>query len=120
MNGGKFLLDTNAVLYILGGQINPESLPTGKYFISFIAELELLSYPSLTKNEEHAIKELLKEVDVININPEITTAAIALRKQYGLKIPDAIVCATSLFLDATLVTRDKDFTRVKSLKILTP
>ncbi len=42
-----FLLDTNIVLYFLGGPlVNP--LPSGQYFISVITEIELLSYPSLS------------------------------------------------------------------------
>lgn len=41
------LLDTNVVLYFLGGRLmNP--LPSGQYFVSVITEIELLSYPSLS------------------------------------------------------------------------
>lgn len=41
------LLDTNIVLYFLGGKLaNP--LPSGQYFVSVITEIELLSYPSLS------------------------------------------------------------------------
>ncbi|PHM10709.1 PIN domain nuclease, partial [Nostoc sp. 'Peltigera malacea cyanobiont' DB3992] len=41
------LLDTNVVLYFLGGRlVNP--LPSGEYFISVITEIELLSDPSLS------------------------------------------------------------------------
>ena len=120
MNGGKVLLDTNAVLYLLGGKLETSALPAGKFFISFITELELLSYPLLTQSDERVIKEFLKEIDIININPEIKKLAISFRKGYGLKLPDAIVCATSLFLEASLVTRDKNLTKVKELTILVP
>ena len=41
MSGNKFLLDTNTVLYLLGGKLNSNSLPEGKLFISVINELEL-------------------------------------------------------------------------------
>lgn len=41
------LIDTNVVLYFLGGRlVNP--LPSGQYFISVITEIELLSYPSIS------------------------------------------------------------------------
>lgn len=57
MNGVKqdlILLDTNIVLYFLGGRlIYP--LPPAKYFISVITEIELLSYPNLTSDEEARI-----------------------------------------------------------------
>lgn len=45
------LLDTNVVLYLLGGRLaNP--LPSGQYFVSVITEIELLSYPSLNSERE--------------------------------------------------------------------
>lgn len=45
------LLDTNVVLYLLGGRLsNP--LPSAQYFVSIITEIELLSYPSLSLDEE--------------------------------------------------------------------
>jgi hypothetical protein len=38
----KRVLDTNAILYLLGGKL-AHPLPTGQYFISVISEMELLS-----------------------------------------------------------------------------
>jgi hypothetical protein len=38
----KRVLDTNAILYFLGGKL-AQPLPTGQYFISVISEMELLS-----------------------------------------------------------------------------
>lgn len=40
------VLDTNAVLYLLGGRL-AEPLPEGRYFASVMTEMELLSYPLL-------------------------------------------------------------------------
>ncbi len=42
----KRVLDTNAILYLLGGKL-AGTLPVGEYFISLISEMELLSYPLL-------------------------------------------------------------------------
>jgi predicted nucleic acid-binding protein len=50
------LLDTNVVLYFLGGRLaNP--LPSGEYFVSVITEIELLSYPSLNANRRSTDSE---------------------------------------------------------------
>lgn len=47
LNKRLVVLDTNIVLYLLGGRLaNP--LPKAQYFISVITEMELLSYPNLT------------------------------------------------------------------------
>ena len=51
MSGNKYLLDTNIILYVLGGKLPSNELPKGKFIISFINELELLSYPDLLPAE---------------------------------------------------------------------
>lgn len=38
-----------------------------------------------------------------------------IRKAYRLKLPDAIIAATALFLRATLVTNDKSFLSIKEI-----
>lgn len=44
---GRFVLDTNIVLYLLGGRL-AHPLPDGTYFLSVMSELELLAYPDLS------------------------------------------------------------------------
>jgi len=53
MNGKKFLLDTNIVLYILGNKFDLSKIPDGNFYISTITEIELLSYPKLSASEEN-------------------------------------------------------------------
>ncbi|MFH7026907.1 MAG: type II toxin-antitoxin system VapC family toxin [Heteroscytonema crispum UTEX LB 1556] len=99
------LLDTNIVLYFLGGKLaNP--LPSGQYFVSVITEIELLSYPSLSSDEETQIIEFLNKISIVGIDSNIKNLTIALRKQYRLRLPDAIIAATAQSLNATLFTND--------------
>ena len=99
------LLDTNVVLYFLGGRLaNP--LPSGQYFVSVITEIELLSYPSLTPEEETQIRDFLTKITVVAIDNNIKELAITFRKQYRLRLPDAIIAATAQSLNATLFTND--------------
>ncbi|MCC5663107.1 type II toxin-antitoxin system VapC family toxin [Nostoc sp. CHAB 5784] len=98
-------LDTNIVLYFLGGRlINP--LPSGQYFISVITEIELLSYPSLSLEEETQIIDFLNKITVVGIDSNIKNLTIAFRKQYRLRLPDAIIVATAKSINATLFTND--------------
>ncbi|BDI17177.1 hypothetical protein ANSO36C_29790 [Nostoc cf. commune SO-36] len=98
-------LDTNVVLYFLGGRlVNP--LPSGQYFISVITEIELLSYPSLSLEEERQIIDFLNKITIIGIDSNIKNLTIAFRKQYKLRLPDAIIAATVKSLNATLFTND--------------
>jgi predicted nucleic acid-binding protein len=108
------LLDTNIVLYFLGGRLaNP--LPIGKYFISVITEMELLSYPNLSSDEERRILEFLNQITVVSIDNSVKNLTISLRKQYRLKLPDAIITATAQNLNATLFTNDVRIARLTEI-----
>jgi len=118
MNGNLILLDTNIVLYIFAGQYNIENLPECKFCISFITEMELLSYSFENKTEEDEVKKFIESTDIIEMNNVIKYTAVNLRKQYKLKLPDAIICATALFEKATLVTNDEKLHKIKELRVI--
>jgi hypothetical protein len=94
------------------------SLPKGEYFISFITELELLSYPNLSKSEEEKIKIFIDSVDVIGLNTDIKRETIHLKRKYKIKLPDAIICATALFLNASFLTFDRSFKKIKEITLI--
>ncbi len=101
----RFVLDTNIVLYYLGGRL-AESLPAGQYFVSVVTEMELLSYPNISETEERHIRGFLDRVQIVNLNDTVKTSAISLRRQHRFKLPDAIVVATARSLQALLLTND--------------
>jgi predicted nucleic acid-binding protein len=112
----NFVLDTNIALYYLGGQLQ-SNLPTGLYSVSVITEMELLSYPSLTMPEEQQIRQFLAQLQILNLTESIKQTAIDLRKQNRLKLPDAIIAATALELNATLLTNDLNLTKIATLNV---
>lgn len=99
------VLDTNAVLYFLAGRL-ADGLPPGAVCVSVITEMELLSYPALNAADEAAIRAFLHDVTILELNRDIKTSAIALRRQSRLKLPDAIIAATAQHLQAVLLTND--------------
>ena len=78
-------------------------------FISVITRIELLSYHGITAAEEKEIKAFLEDVTVVPLLEEIEQTAIAFRRNQQRKTPDAIIAATALVLDATLITIDPHF-----------
>ena len=44
--------------------------------------------------------------------------AIRIRKIYGTKLPDAIVAATAIVNNLTLLTADKGFNKIKELNMI--
>jgi predicted nucleic acid-binding protein len=82
-------------------------LPNGTYHGSIIIEIELFSYLQLTSTEEQKILNFLSQLLIIGIDESIKTRAIALRKQYCLKLSDALVSAIVQSFDALLLTRSR-------------
>ena len=109
-----FVLDTNVVLYLLGNRV-AEPLPSGSYVLSIISEMELLSYPNLSETEEQQIRNFLGQLQIIGLSHRVKTTAIDLRKQHGIKLPDAIISATALTLDATLLTNDSRLVKLRGV-----
>jgi predicted nucleic acid-binding protein len=119
MSGNKFLLDTNAVLYILGGdEVLAELLNDERLYISIITEMELLSYKSITVKEKQLIKNFLADFIVVNINDEIRDQTIEIKKHSNLKLPDSIIAATAIILNIPFVTSDKQFRTITNLNLV--
>ncbi len=119
MNGNSILLDTNIILYLLNGDDTLIPLLENKnLYISFITELELLSYGELTENDIEKISDFLNECTIIDITPQIKQKAILLKRQYRLKLPDSIIIATSVWLNIPVISSDLEFRKVKEAEII--
>lgn len=112
MNGNKYFLDTNAIIQLLRGNNSIQVLLKNADFVacSIISELEYLSFKDLSKNDIELFKKFLDRIDVIDIKhsqSELKQMIVDIRKKKQLKLPDAIIMATSKFLKCRLVTADK-------------
>jgi predicted nucleic acid-binding protein len=119
MSGNKIFLDTNILLYLLGGDRTIAELLNGKqFYISFITQLELLCYSELDSKQEEIINDLLSNCVILDINDDIKSRVINLRKTRNLKLPDCIIIASSLYLNLPLITADEDFKKVDELNLI--
>ncbi|MBW6499547.1 MAG: type II toxin-antitoxin system VapC family toxin [Bacteroidales bacterium] len=119
MSGNSLFLDTNIVLYLFSGDKTIAELLDGKnIFISFITELEILSYPELNPEQTKNAKAFINDVSLVDINSEIKRIVVELRKSYKIKLPDAIIAASAYYLNVPLFTADKGFSRLSELNIL--
>ncbi len=125
-NKVNYLLDTNAIIDYLGGRL-PEK---GMLFIdkvinsipqiSVVSHIELLSFKT---TEKHAsiLKDFVNDALVHYINLSVTEKTVDIRKQHAVKVPDAIIAATAINYNLTLVTRNtKDFDKIQGLLLLNP
>lgn len=119
MSGSRFFLDTNAVLYILGGDEALAELLNGQQlYISIITEIELLSYKNITAKEKQAVKNFLEEFVIVNIDSAIRDKTIELKKATSLKLPDSIIAASAMIHNIPFVTSDKQFRTIENFNLL--
>ena len=125
--GTGFLMDTSAVIKYLGETFPPQGLTFIDNFInsdctiSFISEIELQVWKPANPDNLIVFKQFIANTQIIQINDDIIAETIKVRKDYRLKIADAIIAATALALNRTLVAdNDRDFTRVPLLQYINP
>jgi len=110
----RLLADTNALIHQLGGDQRVGELLKGKkVHISFVTQIELLSWQGYSIKERALISEQIKEFIIMDANEGIKMIAIDLRIKHKLKLADALIAATAISLKIPLVTQDKHFNRLK-------
>ncbi|MBU1183227.1 MAG: type II toxin-antitoxin system VapC family toxin [Proteobacteria bacterium] len=122
----RYLIDTNVWIDALSGKLVASaflkfSVQASWAGYSAITRLELLGYPGIKYEEELKINELLKEFTEIAVDSNIIDKAIFIRKGVRIKVPDAIIAATALEKDCSLVTRNvEDFKGIIGLDVIDP
>lgn len=59
----------------------------------------------------------MKKSRLGEITNEIKNQTIQIRKRYHVKLPDAIIVATAIVNDLTLITADVGFKKIEELKL---
>ena len=113
-----FLADTNFLIYLLEGRPETELFADFSFAISFVTEIELLGRKGISDSEKAIIQELLKTCYIIDLQPAIKDKAITLKQKHTLKLPDALVAATSYHTGLPLLTADKGFTIFSDLDLV--
>ena len=115
MNSKRFVIDTNIFILRFNDRL-ADLLPRGKIICSIITEIELLSFSKLTSAEETLIRDTLAKLAIYGIDQDIKEDAIRLRRESGLKLPDAVIAATAIHHQAVLVTNDAELQNVPGLQ----
>jgi predicted nucleic acid-binding protein len=121
--GQKYLIDTNVLIDAQMNRLPENGLNflakaiNEHFIVSFITLIEYLGYKNISKSSE----EFIKLADVVEIDKPIIQLCIDLHKNYKIKLPDAIIAATALARNLTLVTNnEKDFIQIQNLLVVNP
>ncbi len=123
----RFLIDTNIIIYYLDGKIpnnhtdKINNIFATSFNISTISKIEILGWHKISDDIKFKIEKFIKQANVLYIDNKIETISIKIKQSQKIPIPDAIIAATTLENKLTLLTRnEKDFYKIKNLKIYNP
>ncbi len=90
------------------------------FSISVISKIEILSWKA-DEEIEKVMKDFVDGSSVLSLSEEICDHTIVIRRKKNIKTPDAIIAATAILYNLTLITEnEKDFANIKGLKITHP
>jgi predicted nucleic acid-binding protein len=121
--GKSFLIDTNVVIDFSNGIFSEKSknfvadVLNKEPIISAITQIELLGFSVVPPQ----IESFVRYTSIIGINNSIIERTIEIRKSCRIKLPDAIIAATALVNNLTLLTRNTvDFKNIENLDTVNP
>jgi len=123
----KYLLDTNILIYYFNGE------PIVRHIFADILAgnaigyycpltwVELLCYTSLSESEANQIRIFLRRLASVALTEAVLDSAAEIRRDYRLKLPDALIAACAIQEGGTLVTRNiEDFRKIIGLTMWDP
>jgi len=132
LTGGELLLmDSAPIIYVLEG--HPKFSPIFKPFfvahaagrvqfaVTTISLAEVLTGPLQAGDEALAerYRAVLETWQVVELTADIAASAARLRASLRLKLADAVQAASAISINAAaLVTHDRDFSKVRTLRVL--
>lgn len=121
------LFDSNIVIYHLN-RVLPDNatakvedwIVEGAY-VSVVTRIEVLGYPEQTQKEERRASEVIRYFEEIALREPIVQGTITIRRDKSIRLGDAIIAATALEYDLSLVTRNTDdFEWIEGLSLINP
>ena len=123
----RYLIDTNSVSAYLSASLTKKGIEFMDAIIdagpniSIITEIELLCWNTPDKTTAIKVRNFINDCTIYEITPNVVLQCVKIRKGRKIKTPDAIIAATALANEYTILTdNEKDFKNIEGLKIINP
>ena len=121
--GTGYILDTSAVSKYLRGKLSEEWLDFMDTVLvvpaklSVIARIELEVFQPPTQTERAPFLDFVHSSEIFDLTEPVILQTVRIRRQHRVKLPDAIIAATAIVNNLTLLsTNDSDFEKITGLK----
>jgi len=120
------LIDTNVVIDYLGQKLPASGMAFMNNVIdavpnlSVVTKIEVLGFNAPDEHYQLLIG-FMEDASILDLTSPVVDQCIDLRKNYKVKLPDAIIAATALVHGLALLTRNtKDFQTISGLVSINP
>lgn len=124
--GERYLIDTNVIidytsnLFDDKGSAFVEAIFNTGFTISVVVKIEALGYNEVPAKMQ-LLEEFLATATIFPLDDAVTQKTIALKRSKKIKLGDAIIAATALVYNLTLITRNTDdFKNIDGLTVINP
>lgn len=126
MEQTQYLIDSNTVIDYLGRKLPPSGMDFMNNVIddfptlSVITKIEVLGFNAPDEHYQ-LLTNFMDDNTILGLTNNIVDTSIGIRKNYKTKLPDAIIAATALVYNLTLISRNtSDFINIQDLKVINP
>lgn len=122
--GQGFIIDTNVVIDVLDNALPSNGMAfvaTLPPLISEATRMELLGWTNATPDQLAPVQRFISKATLLPISEQVILKVIEIRQAHKIKLGDAIIAATALVYDFTLLTRNNsDFKDIDGLTCIDP
>jgi predicted nucleic acid-binding protein len=81
----------------------------------------LLCWKTVSQKDLEILNSFIVDTHVIELEQSVKLKTVEIRKKYKIKLPDAIIAATAIVYNLTLITRNtSDFKNIATLNVIDP
>jgi len=106
----RFMLDTNVIIDTLNNDLDLlaflETFPDCEIYINPVVAIEVLAKAGMSEDEEAAARALLDSFKWTEIDKAVCEAAVLIRRAKELRLPDALIAASAITINATVLSND--------------
>ena len=110
MDTFRFMLDTNVIIDTFNRSLDLSvflaDFPNCEVFINPVVAIEVLAKAGMSEDDEAAARDLLDTFVWTEIDKAVCEIAVQIRRAKELRLPDALIAASAIALNATVLSND--------------
>ena len=120
----RYLIDTNVIIDNFGNKLTEKGknlLYSIDVTVSAVTKIEVLGWINATEEQLNPLYAFMEMATVLPISEAVIEKTIAIRQRKKIALGDAIIAATALVYNLTIISRNTvDFKNIEGLIVVDP